>query len=131
MLHVVAVLVVLAICLSAASDSFSYYGHEPFAFTYERSLVALLCGSFAAAHLYLVALKRLTTTVAVLFYPLCLILGLAASTVARGSGKDWAPASASEATYANIMGYGVIGLLVAACAASCYWAFVHSCRSNA
>jgi len=109
----------------------SYYGAEPFAFTYSRSAVALLCGSFAAAHLYLVASRRLTYSVALFFYPLCLLLGLASELVARGSAKGWAPATTTEAVWANLIGYSVLAALVAICATSCYRSFARGRRANA
>jgi hypothetical protein len=130
-LHALGALAVLALCLVAASESVSYYGAEPFAFTYSRSSVALLCGSFAAAHLYLVASKRLTYLVALFFYPLCFLLGLATELVARGSAKDWAPASATEAIHANLIGYSVLAALVAICATSCYRSFARGRCANA
>lgn len=130
-LHALAVLAALGVCLVAASDSISYFGKEPWAFTYSRSAVALMCGSFATAHLYLFVSKQLTASVALLFYPLFLALGLATNLVARASGKGWAPASPSEAALANVVGYGVITLLVIACAASCYWSIPRSRGINA
>jgi branched-subunit amino acid permease len=130
-LHALAVLAVLAICLLAAVDSVSYYGHEPFAFSYERNAVALLCGSFAVAHLYLVATKRITVSVALVFYPLCVLLGLATALVTRASAKGWAPGTTSEALVANAIGYGLVAVLVAASAASCYWAFASGRRNSA
>ena len=130
-LHAVGTLAVLAVCLVAASESVSYYGAEPFAFTYDRSAVALLCGSFAVAHLYLLASKRLTYADALLFYPLCFLLGLTTEIVARGSAKGWAPGTATEAVYANFIGYIVLVALVAICVASCYWSFTRGRRANA
>jgi hypothetical protein len=130
-LHASGALVIMALGLVAASESVSYYGAEPFAFTYSRSAVALLCGSFAAAHLYLLALKRLTHAVALSFYPLCLLLGVVAEVVARGSAKSWAPATATAAAYANFFGYSVLAALVVICVTSCYWSFTRGHRANA
>jgi hypothetical protein len=130
-LHALGALVVLALCLVAASESVSYCGIEPFAFTYSRSSVALLCGSFATAHLYLVASRRLTYSVALFFYPLCILLGLATELVTRGSAKGWAPASTTEAVYANLIGYSVLAALVAICATSCYRSFARGRSANA
>ena len=122
-LHAVAVLAVLALCLVLASDTVSYYGHEPFAFAYARSAAALLCGLLAIAHLYLLAKRRLTIGAGLLFYPLCAFLGLVSDLVARGSAKHWAPGTATEAFYSNVIGYGLVAVLVAVSASSCYRAF--------
>jgi hypothetical protein len=130
-LHALAVFASLSACLLAASDSISYFGQEPWAFTYSRSSVALLCGLFASIHLYLFISKQLTIPVALLFYPLFLALGLATNYVARASAKGWAPSSSSEAAFANVVGYGVITLLVIACASSCYWSISRNRRINA
>jgi hypothetical protein len=130
-LHALAVLVVLAICLVAAVDSVSYYGNEPFAFSYGRNSVAFLCGSFAIAHLWLVASRRITLSVALLFYPLCLSLGLVSAFVSRASAKGWAPGTTSEALVANVVGYGLVVVPIAASVGSCYWAFAISRRNSA
>jgi hypothetical protein len=129
--HAVGILAVLVICAVAGWDSISYFGTEPLAFTLGRASVGLLCGLFAAAHLYLLVTKRLTLIAALLFYPLCLALGLVTELVVRSSAKGWAPASSEGAAFASLLGYGVIALLVIACAASCYWSVVRSRRSNA
>ncbi len=130
-LHVVGTLAVLATCLVAASESFSYNGAEPFAFTYSRSAVVLLCGLFAATHLYLLVSRRLTYAVALCFYPLCFFLGLVTEIVTRGSAKGWAPGTATEAVYANFIGYIVLAAFVTICATSCYWSFTRGRRANA
>jgi hypothetical protein len=130
-LHALGTLVVLVLCLVAASESVSYYGAEPLAFTYSRSAVAFLCGSFAAAHLYLLASRRLTYAVALFFYPLCFLLGLITELVARGSAKAWAPDTIMEALYANLIGYSVLVALVVICTASCYRSFARGRRANA
>jgi hypothetical protein len=130
-LHALGTLAVLTICLAAAAESMSYYGAEPLAFTYSRSAVALLCGSFAGTHLYLLASRRLTLAVALLFYPLCFLLGLATELVARGSAKNWAPDTAADAIRASLIGYIVLAALVVLCATSCYWSFARSRRANA
>ena len=130
-LHALGTLAVLALCLIAASESVSYFGAEPFAFAYSRSAVALLCGSFAAAHLYLLASRRLTYAVALCFYPLCFLLGLLTEIVARGSAKGWAPSTAPWAVYANLIGYSVLAALVVVCATSCYRSFARNRSTNA
>ena len=129
--HAVGVSAVLAICALAGWDSISYFSVEPLAFTLGRASVGLLCGLFAAAHLYLLATRRLTPAVALLFYPLCPALGLVTEFVVRTSAKGWAPAPAGEASFASLAGYGVITLLAIACAASCYWSVLRSRRPNA
>ncbi|WP_426701179.1 hypothetical protein ACPPVV_17700 [Rhodanobacter sp. Col0626] len=130
-LHALGALTVFAICLVAASESVSYYGAEPFAFTYSRSAAALLCGSFAATHLYLLASRRLTFSAALFFYPLCLLLGLATELIARSGAKGWAPSSTTDAVWANIIGYSVLAALVAICALSCYRSFARGRHANA
>jgi cell division protein FtsW (lipid II flippase) len=130
-LHAVAVLAVLSLCLVLASETVSYFGHETFAHAYQRSAVALLCGLFAIAHVYLLARGRLTIGAALLFYPLCLLLGLVSNLVANGSAKNWAPSTATEAFYSNVIGYGLLGVLVAVSAGSCYWALARGRRNNA
>lgn len=129
--HALGALAVLALCLVAAFESVSYYGVEPRAFTYSRSAVAFLCGSFAAAHLYLLASRRLTYAVALFFYPLCFLLGLTAELVVRGSAKAWAPDTAMQAHYANLIGYSALVALVVICIASVYRSFAHGRRVNA
>jgi hypothetical protein len=124
-------LAVLAMCLIALSESASYYATEPRAFTYSRGAAALLCGSFAVAHLYLLALKHLTFTAALLFYPLCFLLGLTTEIVVRSDAKGWAPSTASEAMFANLIGYSVLSVLVAICVASCYRSFTRCRRVEA
>mgnify|MGYP007097346363 CR=1 FL=1 len=130
-LHALGTLVVTAACIAATAESMSYYGSEPLAFTYSRSAVALLCGSFAGAHLYLLASRRLIYAVALLFYPLCFLLGLTTELVARGSAKSWAPDTTAEAIRASLIGYSVLAALVVLCATSCYWSFARSRRANA
>src|SRR5512143_3997293 len=122
-LHALAVLAALALCIFELKESLGYAGHEPFAFTYERTTVAVLCGAFSAAQLFLIMKRRMTVAAAVAFYPLGAALALATSLVARASAKGWAPASPQEALTANLVGYSVVVLLVAACAGTCIWAY--------
>jgi hypothetical protein len=124
-------LAVFAMCLIALSESASYYATEPRAFTYSRGVAALLCGSFAAAHIYLLTSKNLTFTAALLFYPLCFLLGLATELVVRSNSKGWAPATAPEAMFANLIGYSVLSVLVAVSVASCYRSFMRCRRAEA
>ena len=129
-LHALGVMAVLALCLSAAQESVAYYGSEPFAFTYSRSLPALLCGMFAASHLYLAVSGRLTLRAALTFYPLCLGLGLFAELIARGSAKSWAPAPPAWAIGESIVGYILLAALAVICATSCYRSFLHGSRAK-
>jgi hypothetical protein len=128
--HTIGVMLVIALCVLIARDLYIYYGNEPFSYTYERASVALLCSSFSLAHLWLIASKRLTTSMLLLFYPLCLALGIATALVTRSSAKGWAPSTQHEAFFANIIGYGVIGILVAASTASIYWSLTRTSRHN-
>lgn len=129
-LHTIAVSAALALCSLEVKESFGYAGHEPFAFTYERTSVAVLCGAFAVGQLFLVFRERLKVAVAVAFYPLGAALALATSLVARGSGKAWAPASPGEALMASLVGYSTVALLVAACAGMCVWSYQKGRRST-
>jgi hypothetical protein len=130
-LHAIVCIAVLALCLLEASDALAYYGHEHFALTCERSAVAFLCGTYTVAQLLLLASARITYAVALSFYPLCPLLGLAIMLVADGSAKGWAPGTPTAATFANLIGYSVVVALVAVCATSCYWSYAHRGRSSA
>lgn len=128
-LHTAVVLMVLAFCLLQGFKAVSNYGNETIALTFERGAISLLCGSYAAAQLLLLHLKRLTTQAFILFYPLCLLLAVVSMYVLGGFAKGWAPATASEAHDANIMGFTIVAVLVVACIASCSWAVAKGRRN--
>lgn len=128
-IYIVGVLGAFALCLLELVVSVDYAGREPFAITYERVSVAVLCGAFAAGHLFLIKARRMVVAVAVVFYPLEVALALALSLVARGSAKGWAPASPQEALMANLVGYSVVALLLVACVGTCVWAYKKGLRN--
>src|SRR5690606_30960844 len=121
----------VALSFVLAQASYLNFGNEPFAIAYERISVALLCGSLALAHCWLLASNRLITPVALIFYPLCLALALTTSLVTRSSAKAWAPSTPNEALLANIIGYGVIASLVTAAAVTLYWSLARTKPSTA
>src|SRR5690349_10790447 len=110
-LHAVLVVAVLATSVFEVGLAIHLYGNEYAALSYARVLPAVLCGSYALGQSLLLVKGRGTLAASALFYPLCILLALASSFVANGYGKHWAPSDATDALYANFVGFGGVAIL--------------------
>ena len=118
-LHLIVVTLAFVACVYELLRSSSAASLENVPVAYEHILTMTLCAVFAGAHVAMSVARRQTLLSSLTFYPLFLLLGLVTSIVARGSAKTWAPATAQWALWANVVGYGLVCALVAACAWSC------------
>lgn len=130
-LHSLIVMLVIALSIWEAWNAFELFGKEYLALTYGRSAPAILCGSYAIAHVVLLIKKCVTTQALLWFYPLCFSLGIAAVIVSQGYGKGWAPANPEQAFQSNVIGFSIVGLLWLTAAYTCYCAFISKVRSEA
>ena len=119
-LRAVGVIAVLSACVAEITLAAHLYGDDSTALTYSRGLSALLCGIYASVHLALLLKRRITLPAAVLFYPLCVLLGALASYFSHGFGKGWAPLPPHEAFYVNMLGMCGLAAVATVCAFSCY-----------